>query len=163
MATNDPYVKKLVTTDFYAQKLPVKGRIVAVLRGIVEGRNLELIPQPSRTVKAGEIHEFIATQEDAAPGSRVSKIAYLCFVEFETGGVLLHGDEVVLGGKTVGTIAGFDMSHQPNHMNIVVKVESLLSGEDRGLESGATALVHMPAARRSLEPPAHQAGRSENA
>lgn len=160
MATNDPYVKKLVTTDFYAQKLPLEGRIVAVLRGTVEGRNLELVPQPSRAVKAGEIHEFIATKEDAAPGSKVSQIAYLCFVEFETGGILLRGDEVVLDGKMVGTIAGFDMSHHPNHMNIVVKVESLLSGEDRGLKSGAAALVRMPAAERSLEPPAHQAGRS---
>ncbi|MBE3519109.1 MAG: hypothetical protein IMW97_02270 [Firmicutes bacterium] len=160
MATNDPYVKKLVTTDFYAQKLPLKGRIVAVLRGTVEGRNLELIPQPSRAVKAGEIHEFIATCEDVAPGSKVSQIAYLCFVEFETGGILLRGDEVVLDGKVVGTIAGFDMSHQPNHMNIVVKVESLLSGEDRGLKSGAAALIRMPAAVRPLEHPANQAGRS---
>ena len=145
MAINDPYVKKLVTTDFYAQKLPLKGRIVAVLRGTVEDRNLELIPQPSRAVKAGEIHEFIATVENAVPGSRVSQIAYLCFVEFKTGGILLHGDEVVLGGRTVGVIAGFDLSHQPNHMNIVVQVESLLSGEDRGLKSGAAALVRKPA------------------
>lgn len=141
MKQNDPYANKLVTTDFYAQKLPLKGRVVAVLRGTVYGRDLQLIPQPSRAIRAGEIHEFIATEEPAAPGTTVSRVAYLCFVEFENGGVILQGDRLILGGRLAGTVAGFDLSHHPNHINIVVRAEPLISGEEMGLECGDTALV----------------------
>lgn len=159
MQESDPYIRKLVTADFYAQKLPLKGRIVAILRGTIRGRDLQLIPQSSRAVRAGEIHEFVATREKAVPGARVSEIAYLCFVEFENGGVVLTGDELVFGGRSVGAIAGFDLSHQPNHMNIVVKVESLMSGEELGLECGAPALVMSPASSLARTP-VQKTGRS---
>ena len=42
MSEQDPYTRKLVTTNYYADKTIVSARIVAVLRGELENRNLEL-------------------------------------------------------------------------------------------------------------------------
>lgn len=142
MSEHDPYKRKLVNPGFYVQKCKVEAKVVAVLRGTLENRNLELIPQPSRAVKHGEIHEIIVTDEDASPGSRVGRIAYVAFLEFLNGGVLLSGDELLIGGKSIGKLAGFDMSHFSNHMNIVVRGE-LKSGEDRHLFVGALASFQM--------------------
>ncbi len=132
MAGADPYTRKLVTTDYYTQKRKLSARVVAVLQGCLENRNLDLIPQPSRAIKQGEIHELIVTNEKAIPGSKVQKIAYIAFVEFLNGGILLYGDNVLTEKGFLGTIAGYDMSHFPNHMNIVIQ-GNLQSGEERGL------------------------------
>jgi len=132
VASNDPYTTKKVTSDAYADKVPLEGKVVAVLRGTVANRGLDLIPQPSRAVSKGEVHEVILTSEPVAPGSRVGAIAYLAFVEFQSGGILLSGDKVYAGGQEIGELAGFDMSHFPNHMNIVVRGEPR-SGEERGI------------------------------
>ncbi len=132
MAGNDPYTSNKVTSSAYADKVPLEGNVVAVLRGHVADRGLVLIPQPSRAVIRGEVHEVILTSEQASPGSRVGAITYLAFVEFLSGGVLLSGDKVLVDGKEIGEVAGFDMSHFPNHMNIVVRGDPR-SGEERGI------------------------------
>lgn len=140
MSDTDPYKRNLVNTSFYAQRVKLEAKVVAVLRGTIQNRKLSLIPQPSRAVRQGEIHEFIVTDEDASPGSEVNNIAYVAFLEFQNGGILLEGDEVVIGGKLVGHLAGFDMAHFPNHMNIVIKGE-LKSGEERHLLTGMSAVI----------------------
>jgi len=132
VAKNDPYVSKKVTSNAYVDKVPLEGVVVAVLRGTVPDRGLELIPQPSRTVSKGEVHELIVTPEPVSPGDRVGSIAYLAFVEFQQGGVLLAGDKVCIEGEEIGELAGFDMSHFPNHMNIVLRGD-LRCGEKRGI------------------------------
>lgn len=114
-------------------------KVVAVLRGIVPDRNMDLIPQPSRAVKAGDIHEIILTDQDAAPGSTVGRVAYLAFVEFQCGGVLLYGDRIYREGEPIGELLGYDLSHFPNHMNVVVRGE-LKSGEERDLRPGDTLI-----------------------
>ncbi len=131
----DPYVRGKITSDAYAHRVPVLGQVVAVLRGDLSNRNLELIPQPSRAVRAGEVHELIVTDEACGPGDLVGRVAYLAFVEFLNGGVLLAEDLITVNGSALGHLAGFDMSHFPNHMNIVVR-GNLIPGEDRGLILG---------------------------
>jgi len=135
MAQQDPYMRKLVTTNYYADKSVLSARVVAVLRGKLENRNLELIPQPSRVIRQGEIHELIVTDEESSPGKKVQRIAYVAFVEFLNGVVLLSEDLVFLGDKLLGNIAGYDMAHFPNHMNIVINGERL-SGEELGVTVG---------------------------
>ena len=110
-------------------------KVAAVLRGQVPDRNMDLIPQPSRAVKAGDIHEIILTDECATPGSRVGRVAYLAFVEFQSGGILLYGDKVYIGDEPIAELLGYDLSHFPNHMNIVARGD-LRSGEERGLRPG---------------------------
>lgn len=140
--SSDPYTSGKVTTDAYAEKVPLESAVVAVLRGTVPNRGLDLIPQPSRVVSGGEVHELIFTPEPASPGSHVGSIAYLAFVEFRNGGVLLSGDMVVVDGEEVGELAGFDMSHFPNHMNIVIRGE-LRSGEERGVSLSSKVSFRM--------------------
>ncbi len=147
MGNADPYLGKKVSTGSYAAKVEVSAQVVAVLRGQVSDRNLELIPQPSRAVKRGDVHELILTDQESDPGSRVDNIAYLAFVEFQNAGVLLRGDQIRQGWDPVGELLGFDLSHFPNHMNVVARGD-LKSGEERGLRPGDT-LVFAPAGRDS--------------
>lgn len=117
----DPYKTGMFVSDPYAKKKEVRGRLVAVLDGVYDGRGLELIPQPSRVLCRDEIHELILTdQVEASPGARVDRIAYVAFFEVLEGGVVLAGDEVVAAGAILGTVAGFDLTHAPNHLNIVM-------------------------------------------
>lgn len=117
----DPYARNMFGqfNPYYA-KTPLHGRLVVVLDGVFEERGLQLIRQSSRAIKAAEIHEFIITDEQVSPGDTVNRIAYLGFAEFKTGGVVIVGDPVFIGNQQVGTIAGFDETHMPNHLNIVL-------------------------------------------
>jgi hypothetical protein len=147
--SRDPYGAKLIGADAYAAKVPVSGRLVVVLRGHVAARRLELIPQPSRAVVAHAVHELIATDEaGAGPGVTVNRIAYLGFVEVQRGGVLLIGDELRVGRRLLGRVAGYDLTHMPNHMNIVLAVSRVVSGEELGLRLGARVVFAAPGASR---------------
>jgi hypothetical protein len=139
MNSKDPYTNRLVSNNAYADKCDITGQVVAVLRGSVEKRGLQLIPQPSRAVKKDEIHELIITDEKASPGDTVQRIAYLAFVMFTSGGVLLQGDQLFVNHRLVGLLAGYDLCHFPNHMNIVFNGERI-SGEDRGFTVGSKVL-----------------------
>lgn len=130
----DPYQAGLFSASPYAEKRDVLGRLVVVLRGKLEQRGLTLIAPISRAVQKYEIHELIITDEaGAGPGSRVDRIAYAGFVEIITGGVLVSGDELICAGIVLGKIAGFDETHLPNHLNIVVRAEKRLDGVEMGL------------------------------
>jgi len=119
-----------------------KGVVVAVLAGKLEDRGLELIRPVSRVVPRGEIHELILTDnEEASPGKKIGRIAYICFFEIIQAGILLVGDKISVGGRVIGEIAGFDETHMPNHLNIVVKGKKLHSGLDLHLQLGATLAI----------------------
>lgn len=118
---SDPYARNMFGSfNPYYAKQPVIGRLVVVLDGQYENRGLELIKPPSRALRQTEIHELIVTDEGAQPGSKVSNIAYTGFFEVIQGGVIVAGDTVKIGGQQVGKIAGYDETHMPNHLNIVM-------------------------------------------
>lgn len=138
----DPYSSKLITQNFYHSKCDIKGKVVAVLDGMLENRGLNLIAPPSRAFPAGTIIELIGTDEaEAAPGEEIHKIAYLAFVELLNGGVLLKGDPVLRNGSTVGIIAGYDDTHMPNHQNTVVRMETRRTGAQMGLTVGDEVII----------------------
>lgn len=128
----DPYTSGMFTQNPYAQKSPVEGSLCVVLRGELQERGLQLIAQPSRCVCEGEVHELILTDEDAQLGATVNRIGYLGFFVVKKAGVLVAGDQLWLEGKLVGTLAGFDATHMPNHQNIVIRVAALSTGEKLG-------------------------------
>lgn len=131
----EPYLT--LTRDPYWVKSDVEGRVVAVLDLVTSGRNLELITARSRVVKSGDIHELVLTgQYDAAPGTIVNDAVYLAFVEIISGGVLQSGDQVLWGDTRLGTLAGFDETHFPNHYNLVIKAEGPRTGRDAGVRLG---------------------------
>ncbi len=140
----DPYKAGMLTKSPYAAKCEVTGRIVAILDFATAQRGLRLISQPSRAVRRGEVHELILTEEPkAGPDQTVNDVAYLGFMEMETGGILLRGDTVTLGGEAIGQIAGFDETHMPNHQNIVILGQKR-TGVEAGLHLGDTISFNMP-------------------
>ena len=124
----------MFTKNPYITKREIKGRLVVVLDGKFEERKLRLIAPISRCICTNEIHELIITDEDARPGMQVNKIAYLGFVEIEQGSVMVVGDELLLGDRLIGTIAGFDETHMPNHLNIVIKATERRTGLELSAE-----------------------------
>lgn len=129
----DPYTRR-PSTDFFWTKSTVFGRVVVVFHGYLDDRGLALIRQRSRAVRRGDVHEMLITDEaDAGPGSSVNRVAGFGFIEFLSGGVLLVDDEVLIGDKHIGRIVGFDETHMPNHMNIVIFASPVRSGRDLGL------------------------------
>ncbi len=141
----DPYLAGLIKENLYAKKSPVNGELVAVLRGAMENRGLELIHLRSRAVLRNEVHELILTDErSAAPGKEVNRISYIGFVVVQSGGVLLTGDEVRVGGRLIGYLVGYDLTHMPNHMNLVIYAPELASGEQMELELGEAVSFSMP-------------------
>lgn len=131
----DPYTRGMFQQHPYAAKADVKGKLVAVLRGRYPDRGLELIAPVSRAVGRGQVHELIITDADARPGDRVDPIAYIGFFAVEKPGVLVAGDSLAIAGKPVGVLAGFDETHMPNHLNLVVKGPRV-SGEEAGYVPG---------------------------
>ena len=125
----EPYASGLIKKSPYAQKKIIKGGIVVILDSIIEKRGLKLITPHSRAVKKGEIHELITTEEkEAGPGKIVNNVAYVCFFEVSEGGVIVVEDEVHIGKKFIGKIAGFDDTHMPNHQNIILYASKKKTG-----------------------------------
>lgn len=130
----DPYKSGLFTANPYAKSRAVEGVLVTVLDAKLDSRQLDLIAPISRALKQGEIHELIITPEaGAAPGGRVARVAYLGFFEVTQGGMAVVGVEVRIGGRPLGVLAGFDETHYPNHLNIVLKGGPYATGLDLGL------------------------------
>lgn len=130
----DPYREALLKENPFSAKREVRGKLVVVLTGKLENRSLHLISPISRAVQKNEVHELIVTDErEAEPGKVVERVAYLGFVEFDCGGVLVAGDEVSYGSIVLGRIAGFDETHLPNHLNIVLYSPGRLDGAELGL------------------------------
>jgi len=138
----DPYKEKLIPGSLCSKKALVWGRLVAVMDAKVSHRGLRLMVSPTRALLSGQIHELMVTdEEDAAPGRTVNGIAYVCFFELENGGVVAKGDKVTLQGKAIGEIVGFDETHTPNHLNVVIKSSKRKSGKEMGVELGGRLII----------------------
>lgn len=128
---------QFVSLDTYAANRPVQGTLVTVLASTHESRGLKLIKSYSRALKKYSIHELIATDEaDVPTGGMVQKIAYLGFFEVTRGGCLIIGDELKIGKKKIGKVLGFDETHEPNHINIIISVKERKTGKVLGLKVG---------------------------
>ena len=121
-----PYDPRLITPSVYGDRRPVLGEIVALLHITFQDRGLKLIQARSRALLKNEIHELMITDEEgAAPGGGADQVSAIAFFEVKRGGLAVVGDEVAIGSRTLGALAGFDMTHMPNHMNVLVKSASL--------------------------------------
>jgi hypothetical protein len=147
MRSVDPHIERVLDTDDpYVAKRPVTGRVVCVLDARSERRGMQLEAHRSRAVPAGQIHELALTDDSAAgPGVRVDRVAYVGFVELERGGVLLVGDWVTVGERELGQVVGFDETHFPNHLNILVGGAAWETGGSLGVRVEAPVVF----ARRS--------------
>jgi hypothetical protein len=125
----DPYTGGLFSNNPYARHGAIAGRIVAILDAHLTDRGLHLIQPISRVVKKYDIHELIATPEEGTgPGMTVNNVWYIAFFEVTVGGVIVIGDEVLVGKKSIGRVAGFDDTHLPNHQNIILRTKGNKTG-----------------------------------
>lgn len=139
---SDPYKRKLVNHDFYHSKVDIYGKFVVVLDGNLENRGLNLIQPISRAFTQNTIIELIGTDEqNASPGNLVNNICYIGFVELINGGVILTGDKVFWNDREIGTIAGYDDTHMPNHQNTILKMQTRISGRELGIKINDKILI----------------------
>ena len=127
----DPYASGLVTKSPYAQKRIIQSSVVAILQIEMEERGLNLIQPKSRALKKNEIHELMITDEkETKPGAIVNRVSYIVFIEILRGGVMVVGDLVYWKNNLLGTVAGFDDTHMPNHQNIVLYSPKRITGKE---------------------------------
>lgn len=139
---SDPYVRKLVNSDFYHSKTDIRGRFVVVLDGKLDNRGLNLIQPISRAFPKSAIIELIGTDEkDAGPGKSVDNICYIGFVELLNSGVLLVGDKIKWKDIIIGTIAGYDDTHMPNHQNTIILMEKRIPGKEFNIQPGDEIVI----------------------
>ncbi|WP_078622266.1 DUF6917 domain-containing protein [Streptomyces sp. NRRL S-244] len=121
------------------------GRWVAVMEHRRFDRGMRLERWQTRAVPAGSVHELMTTPAPPpAGGDRVDEVSYLGFAEF-TGGLLAVGDAVhAADGALLGHVLGFDDTHLPNHMNVVLLSGDRRTGRQRGLPAGGGLRVTSP-------------------
>ena len=138
----EPYAYSLFKENPFSIKRIIKCSVVAVLQAKVDKRGLHLIQPISRVLKKNDIHELILTDEsEARPGQIVNRIAYLAFIEISQGGVIVVGDEVYWNNNLLGTVAGFDDTHMPNHQNIILYSPKTLTGKELHIQVEDQILV----------------------
>ena len=139
MSPSQPKVEttRFVSLATYAENRPVEGGVVTVLDSTHEARGLKLMATYSRALPRFSIHELIVTDEAGRqPGGGADHIAYVAFFEVLQGGCVLVGDRCLAGDRELGTVAGFDETHEPNHLNIVLEADRRLTGRALGLAVG---------------------------
>ncbi|WP_435612784.1 Gfo/Idh/MocA family protein [Streptomyces sp. bgisy159] len=120
-------------------KDPVGARLVKLLFHRRTDRGMRLSPWRSRCVRAGDVHELVTTTDrPATTGDRVDHVGFLGFAEFPAGTVIERGDLVTGPGGPIGRVAGFDECHAPNHYNILIDTDRVLTAEDLDLHTADT-------------------------
>ena len=133
-------------SDCGADKRPLASSLVALLHHTRTDRGMQLMQEQSRCIQAGELHEVVTSDEDSVGGERVDRVGFIGFAEFACGGVIEVGDRVSCGGRALGTVLGFDATHFPNHLNILVRSEELRTAPSLGLALGDELRFEPPAA-----------------
>ena len=135
--SKEPHGTDILDKYPYAAKSEVVGKIVCVLDARSEERGMQLMLHPSRAVCRGEIHELAVTDDtQAGPESTVERVAYVAFFSVEQGGIVLVGDKVEINGTELGALVGFDNTHFPNHLNLLVRNSDPKTGPELGLRLG---------------------------
>jgi len=118
-----------------------QGALIAVLDAHATNRAVRLSRPDSRILERDDVFEVMLCNANAVTSARtIDSVGYLGFVEVSRGGLIEQGDFMELSGRILGTIAGFDTTHAPNHLNVVVAVPGL-PGTGRSLKGELGARV----------------------
>ena len=118
-------------------KRPVAGEFVKLLFHERTNRGMVVGDYESRCLVRDEIHEIVTTdQVTARAGDRIDRVGFLGFAELTVGGVVEPGDEAIVAGRTIGRVLGFDDCHFPNHLNVLIATDRLLTATSAGLALG---------------------------
>ncbi|WP_128428106.1 Gfo/Idh/MocA family protein [Streptomyces cyaneus] len=123
-------------------KLPVRTSVVRLLFHETVRRGMLLAHAGSACIRAGDIHELVVTREDTdVAGARIDHVAYLGFIEFLDPAMLTRGDTFWIGDRKLGVFAGYDESHLPNHLNLILSADRLVTAEDIDLRPQDVIIV----------------------
>lgn len=127
----------------YSSKLPIQLTLVAVMPDRRRDRHLKLSEFVTRCVQANEVHEFLVANEWNGDRDAIfNDVSYIGFMRFDQGGVIASGDRIVSEDRQVlGEVVGFDMTHAPNHMNIVLASPSNKTGTERGFVASQRFMI----------------------
>jgi uncharacterized protein YuzE len=149
--SKEPHAGGILDKYPYVDKRDVMGRVVCILDARSENRGMELSIHPSRAVPKGQIHELVTTDDpQAGPGKVVDRVAYVGFFEVEEGGIILVNDRLTVEGQEVGQVVGFDFTHAPNHLNILIRTATPITGPELGLKPGGRVVFSMPVQRKNV-------------
>jgi uncharacterized protein YuzE len=149
--SKEPHAGGILNKYPYVDKSDVAGRVVCILDARSENRGMELSIHPSRAISEGEIHELVATDDpQARPGKVVDRVAYIGFFEVEEGGIILVNDRVTVEGQEVGQVVGFDFTHAPNHLNILIRTATPMTGLELGLKLGGRVVFSIQAQHKGI-------------
>ena len=144
-------VTRFVTLEAYVANRSIFGKLVTILDIAHHSRRLVLLPTYSRVLVAHSVQELVMTNEAGKkPGDVVDRVAYLGFFEVARSGCIIVGERLLANGREIGHVIGFDETHAPNHMNIVVRAKELRTGKQLGLRLG-TRIDLKAAPRNSRE------------
>ena len=134
-----------MTDARYTAKRHIQGELIYVFALRADERWMQLEAFRSRALARGEIHELIlSANAGLEPGAQVRDVAYVGFFEVEVGGIAEFGDELWAAERRLGSLAGFDLNHYPNHLNIVVSSADAASGAELGLDVGTPIRFGVP-------------------
>ncbi len=118
-------------------KRDVIAEIVVVLATRHEGRGLQLVSAYTRPVSRGDVHEVVLTDDRGLrPNQTVHEIACVGFIEITQGGVIVAGDEVLIGEDALASVAGFSEADAADHPRIVLLAPERRSGFELGIGLG---------------------------
>ena len=127
----------------YASKLPIRLTLVAVMPDTRKDRNLRLSEFVTRCFAKDEIHEFLVANEwDGDRDAIFNDVSYIGFMRFDQGGVVAVGEKILAeDGQVMGEVIGFDLTHAPNHMNLVLASSSNQTGAERGFVAAQRFII----------------------
>lgn len=115
------------------RKRTLQARCVQLFVHSSPDRNMDCACWDTRCIKKGEIHEIVTTDGNLI-ADRIPRIGFVGFFEFSNGGIVEKGDTILFQGKSIGTVLGFDESHSPNHYNIVIRSQELLTSDSLAMQ-----------------------------
>lgn len=107
----------------------VEGVFVKLLFHKQMDRGMMLAEYKTRCIRVGEIHEIVTTDQTNEEG-KINQVGFLGFAEILQSGIIEKGDSVYIGGNLIGKVVGFDECHFPNHYNIVIAANKLITAMD---------------------------------
>jgi len=126
----------LVKKDPFIRTSSIVFEMVAILDLSVQNRGLSILHSSSRSFQRDSVAEFLVTSEEVELGGKVNSVSYLGFGAAMNSGQAVVGRKVLVRGRQIGYIGGFDETHAPNHINVVLVVEEAISGLGVGLQLG---------------------------
>ena len=118
----------------------IASRFVAVMAMQIANRGMIASQFHTRCVQQGEVHELVCLYEDNQGRIDLNDAWYLGFIEFCQSCVLAKGMRVEINGECVGRLVAFDMTHAPNHLNILLAHPSPRTGREKNIQIGENAI-----------------------